>query len=421
MFAPRIFSRWPVRNGVQWTPQRLAWVSLLMAWGEAQTLTARFEQACEFAHEQHRHWKLGRSYSGFAHALVDKSPEIVCGLKRRFRRMMEQSFPPSFRNREGFCVLAADGSRFECPHTQANEAGLGCAGRDKTGPQVFVTALWHPDLALPWDFRTGPGTDSERRHLGQMLEELPENTLLLADGGFVGFELCRAILARGHSFLMRVGGNVTLLEELECDVEWNGEIVHLWPQNKRRLPPLRLRLIRLRDDTGEPVFLLTNLLDRKRLSDQAARKLYEQRWGIEVFYRSCKQTLERRRCLSRTPETCQAEVQWMLLGTWLLGLMTVRVQSERRLPPQQWSVAKARNLVRRVLRFAGRPMRQRLGFNAALAAARHDGHTRHGPKASRDYPRKKREKPPGSPKLQPATKREQERAKQLRSKLNPLP
>src|SRR4051794_9471661 len=56
--------------------------------------------------------------------------------------------------------------------------------------------------------------------------------------------------------------------------------------------------------------------------------LYRQRWGIEVFYRSCKQTLERRRCLSRTPETCQAEVQWLLLGVWLLGLMTGRVQIE---------------------------------------------------------------------------------------------
>lgn len=392
-----------------------------MAWGEAQTLTARFEQACEYAHEQHRHWTLGRSYSGFAHALVDKSPKIVSGLKRRFRRTMEESFPQSFRNQDGFCVLAADGSRFECPHTQANEAGLGCAGRDKTAPQVFVTALWHTELALPWDFRTGPGTDSERRHLAQMLAELPENTLLLADAGFVGFELCRAILNRGHSFLMRVGGNITLLEELECDVEWEGEIVHLWPQSKRRHPPLCLRLIRLQDEKGETVFLLTNLLNRKQLSDSAARELYEQRWGIEVFYRSCKQTLERRRCLSRTPDTCQSEVQWMLLGTWLLGLMTVREQVKRRLAPRHWSVAKARNTVRRVLRFAGRRSWRRFDFRESLAAARQDAHKRHGPKASRDYPRKKREKPPGPPKLKPATKHEQELAKQLRSKLDALP
>jgi hypothetical protein len=416
LFATRIFSQWAVRSGTQWTPQRVAWVSLLMAWGEGQTLDARFEHACEFALEQHPHWKLGRSYSGFTQALVDKSPEMIEHVKRRLRRQMEACFPKQFRDRDGYCVLAADGSRMECPHTIANEAGLGCAGRDKTAPQVFATTLWHAGFALPWDFRTGPGTDSERHHLVQMLEELPENTLLLADGGFVSYDLCRELLARDHSFLMRVGGNITLLEELECDFECDGEIVHLWPKKKRELPPLCLRLIRLQDAEGRTVFLLTNLLERKQLSDENARELYQKRWGIEVFYRSCKQTLERRRCLSRTPDTCRAEAQWMLLGVWLLGLMTVREQIARQLRPHQWSVAKARNVVRRVLRFGGHRSRHRLDFQAGLAAARHDHYTRHGPKAARNYPRKKRQKPPGPPKIKPATKHEQELAKQLRSK-----
>jgi hypothetical protein len=420
LFATRIFSRRPVRKGTRWTPQRVAWVSLLMAWDEGQTLDARFEHACEFALEQHPHWKLGQSYSGFTQALVDKSPEIIEGVKRRLRRQMEECFPKQFRDRDGYCVLAVDGSRIECPHTQINEEGLGCAGRDKTAPQVFATTLWHTELALPWDFRTGPGTDSERRHMAEMLEELPENTLLLADGGFVSYDLCRDLIARRHTFLMRVGANITLLEELECDFECDGEIVHLWPTKKRKLPPLRLRLIRLQDSQGQMMYLLTNLQDPEKFSDEKTRELYQKRWGIEVFYRSCKQTLERRRCLSRTPDTCRAEAQWMLLGVWLLGLMTVRVQIARRLQPHQWSVAKARNVVRRVLRFAGHRSRPRFDFKDALVAARRDQYTRHGPKAARNYPRKKREKPPGPPKLKPATKHQQELAKQLRSKQHAL-
>ncbi len=269
---------------------------------------------------------------------------------------------------------------------------------------------------MPWDFRLGPGTDSERRHLDQMLDNLPKNTLLLADAGFVSFDLCRGLMKRGHSFLLRVGSNVTLLEKLEYDYERRGDIVFLWPQKKRHLPPLKLRLIRLRGARGGTVYLLTNILDQKQLSDNKARELYQLRWGIEVFYRSCKQTLEHRRRLSRTPETCQAEAQWLLLGVWLLGLMTVRVQIARRLQPHQWSVAKARNVVRRVLRFAGHRSCHRLDFKDALAAARHDTYTRHGPKAARNYPRKKRETPPGPPKIQPATTHEQKLAKQLRSK-----
>lgn len=392
-----------------------------MVWDEGQTLAARFEHACEFSRDRHPHWTLGRSYSGYAQALVDKSPEIVEGMKQRFRRQMEESFPKLFRDREGYCVLAVDGSRIECPHTTANEEGLGCAGRDKTAPQVFVTTLWHAGLALPWDFRAGPGTDSERRHLEQMCEHLPENTLLLADGGFVSFELCRALLARGHSFLMRVGGNITLLEKLEYDYERRGDIVSLWPHAKRNLPPLRLRLIRVRDARDQTVYLLTNLLCQQELSDKNAREMYQQRWGIEVFYRSCKQTLAHRRCLSRTPETCLAEVPWMLLGVWLLGLMTARVQIGRGLDPRRWSVAKARNAVRRALRPTHRRFRHPPRFTDALAAATHDGYTRHGPKTSRNYPRKKRETPPRPPNLQPATTHERKLAKQLQSKHHAIP
>jgi len=46
--------------------------------------------------------------------------------------------------------------------------------------------------------------------------------------------------------------------------------------------PLVLRLIVLRRGEQE-VYLLTNVLDPKRLSDEDAGVLYEMRWGIEVF------------------------------------------------------------------------------------------------------------------------------------------
>lgn len=415
MPATGLFSQWSVREGTRWTPQRLAWVSLLMAWGEGQTLSTRFQQACDTAHELHKHWKLGRSYPGFAQAMVRASPEVIEGLKQRFRGQIE-SFPHRFRDRDGFCVLAADGSRIECPRTAVNEGGLGCAGREKTGPQVFVTTLWHTGLGLPWDFRTGRGTDSERRHLDQMLDDLPENTLLLADAGFVSFDLCRWLLEKGHAFLLRVGGNVRLLTGLDYEYERHGDIVYLWPKKRRSLSPLKLRLIRLLpDEKGHTVHLLTSIVEKKQLPDKQAKRLYQKRWGIEVFYRSFKQTLAHRRCLSRTPETCLAEAQWQMLGLWLLGLMTVRQQLPRGLDPPKWSVAKARDAVRRAAREVGRSRRGCPSVLAELSLAVQDAYTRHGPKTARNYPRKKRERRPGPPKIKPATPQEQKLAKELRS------
>ena len=297
------------------------------------------------------------------------------------------------------------------PLTQANEDGLGCAGRKKSGPQVFVTTLWHMGLGLPWDFRVGPGTDSERRHLEQMLDDLPQNSLVVADAGFVGYELCQRVLKAGHSFLLRVGGNITLLKGLGWEHEKRDGLVYLWPQAHRNLPPLVLRLIVLRREKQE-IYLLTNVFDGQRLSDEDASVLYEMRWGVEVFYRSYKQTLCRRRLLSRTPATCLAECQWTMLGLWLLGLMTVNQLVAKKLDPLGWSVALARNAVRCAMRATLRRSACRRLFRD-LASAVKDEYKRDGPKAARDYPRKKREKPPGPPKIQSASPKELQAAKQL--------
>ena len=385
-----------------------------MAWDEGQTLEARWHHAREVAVGLHAHWPLGASYSGFAAALVRESPRIVAGIKAKFRQAMLSM--QGHQTRCGWRAFAVDGSRLEAPLTRANEAGLGRAGRQKCGPQVFVTTVWHLGLGLPWDFRIGPGTDSERRHCEQMLDELPSDSLVVADAGFVGYELCQRVLAAGQSFLLRVGGNIRLLTDLGWEHDERDGMVYLWPLKQRGLPPLTLRLIVLRRDKQE-VYLLTNVFDPKRLSDEEAGVLYEMRWGVEVFYRSYKQTLNRRRLLSRTPATCLAECSWTMLGLWLLGLLTVSRIAANGQDPLGWSVALARNAVRRAMRLGVGGVHGRRCLFRDLSAAVKDGYWRRGPKPARDYPRKKREKPPGPPKLQSATVSEVRQANRLRAKL----
>ena len=64
----------------------------------------------------------------------------------------------------GWTVMAVDGSRVEAPRARGNQRGLGRAGREKTGPQWWVTWLIHLPSGLIWDWRQGPGTSSERTH-----------------------------------------------------------------------------------------------------------------------------------------------------------------------------------------------------------------------------------------------------------------
>jgi hypothetical protein len=381
-----------------------------MAWDEGQTLSARFEHACRAAAEVHPHWRLGTSYSGFAEALARRTPELAEALKGRLRRLMRGRAGGHWR-RGRWTAFAVDGTRLEAPRTVANEAGLGRAGRDKAGPQASLTVLWHMGTGLPWDYRVGPVAEAERTHLRRMAGELPAGSLVVADAGFVGYGLCLRLLRQGRHFLLRVGGNITLLEGLGYYHEERGGLVYLWPRKHRGGRPLVLRLITLRQGQQD-VYLLTDVLDPARLTDTEAARLYAMRWGEEVFFRSFKQTLQHRRLLSRTGATCLAEAQWNLIGLWLLGLMTVERLVPDGVDPHEMSTAGARDVVRGAMR-GERPRRGPQTVGAGLMAARKDGYQRQGSKEARDYPRKKRRKPPGPPKIKAATAAEVKRAQKL--------
>jgi hypothetical protein len=173
-----------------------------------------------------------------------------------------------------------------------------------------------------------------------------------------------------------------------------------------------LRLICLKQ-RRQTVYLVTNVLDRRQLPDRVARQLYQARWGEEVFFRSYKQTLQRRTLKSRTATTCLAECQWTVLGLWLLGLVTVSRIVATRMNPRAWSVARSRDLVRQALRNE-RPRRgPRRPLRESLAEALIDNYQRRGDKTARNYPRKKQEKPPGPPRIELPGPLELEHARRL--------
>jgi len=76
----------------------------------------------------------------------------------------------------------------------------------------------------------------------------------------------------------------------------------------------------LRDGRNRVLHLLSSVLSDEDLSDQAAVRLYKLRWGVEVLYRSLKQTLGRRKMLSDSPKHAQVELDWCVIGLWMLSL-----------------------------------------------------------------------------------------------------
>jgi hypothetical protein len=295
--------------------------------------------------------------------------------------------------------------------TRSNEHGLGCAGKDKTTPQLFVTTLFHVVSGLPWGWIRGRGDSSERGQLRRMLKELPRRTLMLMDAGFPGYVLLRAMLLLGHDFIVRVGSNVRLLRGLGWEYERHGSTVYLWPQNHRKRSPLVLRLVEIKAGRKR-VYLLTSVLGTEALKDAEVALLYRLRWGIEVMYRTLKRTLEHHKMRSDTPQRAKIELDWYMVGLWMLGLMTLEAMSPRRRVQERWSAAGAISCVRRAMRNARRPRRHG-GLRRELTHAVQDSYVRSRPKKARHYPHKKTERPAGRPKVRMATKSEVKAAQAL--------
>ena len=412
-FPNRFFADIKVSKRVSlWLPQRIVFFALFMAYDAEKTLRDRFASIRDLLHSLFPRWRLGTEYQGWCDAQLKYIEVIRPAMAKRLREQMQQ-FSGRHWLREGWCAFAADGSRVECPRTDGNKKDLGCAGKKKTGPQLFLTTLWHMGTGLPWDYRIGPGTASERHHLREMLADLPARSLVVADAGFTGYDLLSAIDQAGLHFLVRVGNNVHLLKDLGY-VEWQDDsTVYLWPEGcQKDKPPVVLRLLVLKRGKKK-MYLVTNVFAEEELSQQQATTLYEMRWGIEVFYRSCKQTMDRRRMLSRTPETCKAELHWVVLSIWLLAALSVSAIIERGGEPLSWSVALARKQMRAAMRSALKGDQRFGNLLTKLAAAVKDNYKRKGSKKAHDWAHKKKEKPPGSPKIRSAKANEMQKAKRL--------
>jgi hypothetical protein len=396
---------------VRWTERLLVLAAVLMSWSPATLLQEALASAREALVAMYpTRRRPGAELSGFLKALQKRTADLLTVVTRGLRKRTQEQAGERWRWKE-WVLLGVDGSRINVPRTAANEQAFGCAGRKKTGPQQLLLTLFHVDTGVPWGWRRDRGDGSERGLLRELLPELPEKTLLLADAGFTGYELLRDLGQAKHAFVVRAGRNVGLLRNLGYEVEEEGRgTVYLWPkEQQRKQPPLVLRLVELRQGRRR-MALLTNVLDEAQLSDSEVAALYRKRWSIEVMYRSLKQTMGKRSLRAETPRLAECELDWAMVGLWLLGLMTQKETGTGR----QWSPAAAL----RVVRLAQRNLRRRAGacrLRTLLARAVRDRYVRRKPKAARDWPHKKKEKPPGVPKIRTASPAEVAAAKELRS------
>lgn len=404
-----------VRHGnVSWSAMQLVTLAVLWSWSDRSTLSAAFVDARDLALKMFGAVAV-TTYQGMVGALRSYTAPLLTLFWRHLHARMERAAGKHWKIGL-WLALAVDGSRFTTPRTAKNERAFairnyGHGKKAKTRkkwknkkrrskkisepvkPQIWLTLIWHMGLKLPWSWRTGPSTASERGHLLEMLEtqDFPKNTLFCGDAGFVGYDFWNTIHLRGHHFLVRVGANVRLLKRLGT-ARQHGNRVYLWPDHvaRRGQPPLELRLIKFQGARA-PVFLVTNVLSESDLSQRHAAQLYRLRWGVELQFRALKQTFGRTKLRSRTPENAIVELHWSIAGLTLVQLFAIKEQIIVDSPPAQSSVALALAAIQDAVRHWSREVHEPRAFIRRLQQATKDQYTRHGDKRARYQPKYKDE------------------------------
>jgi hypothetical protein len=343
----------PLHGNIQWKPDQLALQAVIWAWQDTTNVSDAFMMALENCEDLNIHYG-AKTYTSFINALDRYRDVFSQGLRLRFQALAEEVGGRFWRDGD-WVLMGFDGSRVTAPRTVSNEKEF-CApnyGHGKTAkyrkkksqgmrrrkneknkpqpqaPQVWVTMMWHMTLRLPWTWRLGPSHSSERGHVEEILqqEEFPENTLFCGDAGFVGYDFWSEILAAGGHFLVRVGGNVSLLSEKADIKRLGGGIVLCWPKGKMNsgAKPLRLRLVKVKVGKTK-MWMLTSVLDRQKLSNKKIIRYYQLRWGVEIEYRGLKQTIDKRNLRCRNSDRVYVELDWSIRAMAFAELIALREQ-----------------------------------------------------------------------------------------------
>lgn len=217
----------------------------------------------------------------------------------------------------GMSVYAADGSKFILPATDEirkhfdPQSGLQNNGKGHY-PQCLVSTLYDVYRRLPIARTVVSNEGSEREELKNLLLFVPPKSVWLFDRGYPSYETIQYLIVNYPGFFIFRSPATCTFPSVETFVKSgkNEGIIWITPSNKfkskvtinerKKLKPVKLRIIRMESPDGTISVLLTNLFGKNLYKSNEILNLYYKRWKIEEYYRDEKLTLEIEKFHSRT-------------------------------------------------------------------------------------------------------------------------
>jgi hypothetical protein len=197
-----------------------------------------------------------------------------------------------------------------------------------------------------------------------------------------------------------------------------------WPKDKINsgVEPLRLRLVKVKIGKTT-MWMLTSVLDRKKLPNKKIIKYYKMRWGVEVEFRGLKQTIDKRNLRCRNSDRVYVELDWSIRAMAFAELIALReqipeenqsqTQPERDYDTKDRSLANTVRAMRKCMRNLNKYADPSSDLISLLSGALVQKYNNRTDKKARYRPKNPDKKPLGEPKVRKLNREEREKLRKL--------
>lgn len=256
-------------------------------------------------------------------------------------------------------LVSIDGTTLHTADTKGNLEAFGRpgSGRGQSGfPQIRVVALVENGTHVLFGARHGSYKTGESILAREVLSNLSEGMLCIADRGFFGYELWKHAGTTGADQLWRVKKNLRLpcMKRLPD----GSYLSKVYPSDKDRRHDREGIVARVIEyslegvEETEPLYrLITGILDPVQAPAEELAALYHERWEIETAFDELKTHLRGRSIVlrSKSPELVRQEFYGLMLAHFAVRGLMHEAALKAGIDPDKVSFVHSVRVVRRKL------------------------------------------------------------------------
>lgn len=282
-------------------------------------------------------------------------------MRRLYRELVQPITTAETRGAwyRGWRIVSVDGSTLDVADTEPNERAFGRPGaaRGRAGfPKIRFVTLVENGTHVLFSAREDAYTAGENTLALEVLPQLAEGMLCLADRGFFSYELWELARSTGAELVWRVRENHVLpcIRRLE-DGSYLSRIYPSAADRDRDRSGVDVRVVEYRLDGAKDATtlyrLVTTILDPDAAPAEELAALYHERWEIEGAFDEFKTHLRGRQIVlrSKSPELVRQEFYGLMLAHFAIRSLMHEAPLKADVDPDTVSFTHSVRVVRRTL------------------------------------------------------------------------